>query len=98
MRGLQPSEDRVALDDPEVSFEQMSDVITQMGRVVASAQLRSAGLQGSANADALMAFGSARKTWQASLLKVAQQCAAQNAADWKVFSDAYDAAAFGKSA
>ena len=98
LRGLQPSEDRVSLDDPDVQFEQMSGVITQMGRVVASAQLRSAGLRGSANADALIAFGSARKTWQKLLLKVAQQCAVQNDADWKVFAAGYDVGAFSKPA
>ena len=96
LRGLQPSEDRVALDDPEVTFEQIVDVIAQIGRVVASAQLRSAGLQGSDNADALIAFGAARKTWQKSLLKVAQQCSVQNDADWKVFSSAYDSGTFKK--
>ena len=96
LRGIQPSENRVSLDDPDVQFEQISGVITQMGRVVASAQLRSAGLQGSANADALMAFGSARKIWQKSLLKVAQRCAVQNDADWKVFAGAYDLGAFNK--
>lgn len=98
LRGLQPSEDRVALDDPDVTFEQIRDVVTQMGRVVASAQLRSAGLQGSANADALIAFGSARKTWQKSLLNTAQRCGVQNDADWKEFSSAYDLGAFNESA
>ena len=94
LRGLQPSENRVALDDPAVKFEQISEVITHMGRVVASAQLRSAGRQGSANVDALIAFASTRKTWQDPLLKVAQQSAAQNGADWEEYCDAYDAGAF----
>ena len=94
VRALQPSSDRVALDDANVAFEQIRGVVNQMGRIVAWAQLRSSGHQGSATADALMAFGSARKRWQAQLLEAAQQCAAQTVDDWTGYAAAYDTGAF----
>ncbi len=94
VRALQPSADRVALDDPGVTFEQIGDVVNQMGRIVASAHLRGSGLQGSATADALVAFGASRKGWQVPLLAAAQQCATQTVDDWNTYVAAYDAGAF----
>ncbi len=94
VRALQPSADRVALDDESVTFEQISGVVSQMGRIVGWAHLRSSGLQGSATADALVAFGASRKGWQAQLLEAAQQCARQTVDDWNTYVAAYDAGAF----
>ena len=94
VRALQPSADRVALDDTSVTFEQILDVVSQMGRIVAWAHLRGSGLQGSAKADALVAFGVSRKRWQAQLLSAAQQCAKQTVDDWNTYVAAYDADAF----
>lgn len=95
VRALQPSADRVALDDTVVTFEQIGDVVSQMGRIVAWAHLRGSGLQGSANADALVAFGASGNRWQAPLLASAQQSATQTVGDWKTYVAAYDAGAFG---
>lgn len=94
VRALQPSADRVALDDESVTFEQMSGVVSQMGRIVGWAHLRGSGLQGSATAEALVAFGASRKRWQVPLLEAAQQCAAQTVDDWNTYVAAYDAGAF----
>jgi len=94
VRALQPSADRVALDDASVTFEQISEVVNQMGRIVAWAHLRGSGHQGSATADALMAFGASRKLWQSQLLAAAHQCAAQVLDDWNAYVTAYDAGAF----
>ena len=94
VRALQPSADRVGLDDTSATFEQIRDVVSQMGRIVAWAHLRGSGLQGSAKADALVAFGASRKRWQAQLLSAAQQCAKQTVDDWNTYVAAYDADAF----
>ena len=94
VRALQPSADRVALDDSEVTFEQVRNVISQLGHLVAWAHLRGSGMQGSAPADALMAFGATRKRWQEALLSAARICAAQTVNDWNAYCTAYDAGAF----
>ena len=94
VRALQPSADRVALDDADVTFAQISGVVNQMGRIAAWAHLRGSGHQGSDTADALMAFGASGKLWQAQLLAAAQQCAAQTVDDWNEYVTAYDAGAF----
>ena len=94
VRALQPSADRVALDDASVTFGQISGVVNQMGRIVGWAHLRGSGLQGSATADSLVAFGASRNRWQAQLLEAAQQCATQTVDDWNAYVAAYDAGAF----
>ncbi len=94
VRALQPSADRVALDDASVTFAQISSVVNQMGRIVGWAHLRGSGHQGSATADALVAFGASRTRWQAQLLEAAQLCATQTVDDWTTYVAAYDAGAF----
>lgn len=94
LRGLQPSEDRVSLDARRNSLAQIRGVIDEMGQLVAWAQLRSAGRQGSAVADALVDFGGSAKTWRNDLLEAAHACAAQVEADWKAYCMAFDAGAF----
>ena len=94
VRALQPSADRVALDDTSVTFEQIRGVVEQMGRIVAWAHLRGSGLQGSATADALVAFAASRNRWQAPLLAAAEHCVMQTVADWNTYVAAYDAGAF----
>jgi len=93
LRGLQPSEDRVALKQPRHTLAEIQQVMTVMGNIVAWAQLRSAGRQGSAIADELIAFGEGKK-WKKQLLDAAQDCAAQVRKDWQTYSKAYDAGAF----
>jgi uncharacterized protein (DUF2252 family) len=92
LRGLQPSEDRVTLDARRSSLAQIGGVIGQMGQLMAWAQLRSAGRQGSAIADALIDFGGSAASWRGDLLAAAHQCAAQVEKDWKAYSEAYDEA------
>jgi len=90
LRGLQPSEDRVALEVHRSKPDQIRGVIHEMGQLMAWAQLRSSGRQGSAIADALVDFGASGKTWHGGLLDAAHQCAGQVAEDWKVYSEAFD--------
>jgi uncharacterized protein (DUF2252 family) len=62
-----------------------------MGRLVAWAQLRGTGRQGSAIADELIDFGASREKWQADLHEAAQQCAKQVKHDWQTYREAYEA-------
>ena len=91
LRGLQPSEDRVALYEAGVGFAKIRAVVEEMGRIVAWGQLRSSGRQGSAIADELIAFGSTRKAWHDELIGAARRCAKLVRKDWAAFSAAYDA-------
>jgi uncharacterized protein (DUF2252 family) len=94
LRGLQPSEDRVELDRSRQSMGALRQLVGTMGRIVAWAQLRSSGREGSATADELIDFGQ-RKKWRESLLDAAQDCAAQVRADSATFDVAYDDGAIG---
>ena len=91
LRGLQPSEDRVMLDVHRTRLADIRGVIAEMGQLMAWAQLRSSGRQGSAIADALIDFGASAKSWRRDLLDAAHQCAAQVEKDWAVYCEAYDA-------
>ena len=93
MRGLQPTEDRVALDHWNGNLQRLEGVVNVMGKIVAWAQLRSGGRDGSATIDELIAFGQERK-WRKRLLAVARACAAQVEGDWRTFAEAYDAGKF----
>ena len=93
LRGLQPSEDRVALSSWDGKLPRLEAVVNSMAELCAWAQFRSGGREGSAIADELIAFGS-RKDWQLPLIELATQCEAQIAADWKTYCDAYDGGAF----
>ena len=93
LRELQPSEDRVSLHRADHALAELAQVIGHMGRLLAWAQLRSAGRQGSAPADALIDFGQ-RKKWPDRLLDVAQDLALQVRRDAAVFDAAFDAGAF----
>lgn len=94
LRELQPTEDRVALDRASLSMKDFMNVIETMGKLVAWAQLRSAGREGSAIADELIDFGQ-RKKLKDKLLKAAEACAAQVRADSAMFNAAYDDGEFG---
>lgn len=94
LRALQPSEDRVRLAGPGRSPGELEAVIATMGQMVAWAQLRSAGRDGSATADALIDFGQRRK-WKALLLAASHDCAAQVRKDAAAFNAAFDAEEFG---
>ena len=93
LRELQPTEDRVILDRPHQSVGELKVVIETMGRMVAWAQLRSAGRSGSAIADELIVFGKRRK-WQAKLLTASRDMSAQVEKDAEAFNAAYDSGAF----
>ena len=93
LRGLQPSEDRIALDRPGRKAAELQDLVRAMGRIVAWAQLRSTGRDGSAGADQLIDFGR-RNKWKAPLLAASQDGAEQLRRDAAAYNAAFDDRAF----
>lgn len=93
LRGLQPSEDRVALTAWNGKLRRLEEVITVMAQLTAWAHLRSSGRAGSAIADELVDFGY-RCDWRPQLLDAAAQCTQKTIADWRDYSQAFDAGFF----
>jgi uncharacterized protein (DUF2252 family) len=93
LRGLQPTEDRVALTEWHGKLERLECVLETMGKLVAWSQLRSSGRQGSATADELIAFGE-KARWPRQLREAAQESTKQVRRDWKTYCKAYDLGAF----
>ena len=89
LRGLQPSEDRIELARAGGDMKSLATLLATIGRIVAWAQLRSAGQGGSASVDELVDFGR-RTNWRAPLLTAARDCAAQVRADARTYNAAYD--------
>lgn len=89
LRGLQPTEDRVSLDATKRSLADVQRVVATMGRIVAWAQLRSGGRQGSAITDELIDFAHGKK-WKAKLMEASHAFAAQTLHDAATFASAYD--------
>ena len=93
IRGLQPSQDRVVLGGHHRTPAQWQHTVAAMGRLVAWGQLRSAGRQGSANADALIDYARRHK-WRDTLLAASAECSRTVLADAAQFNQAWDAGAF----
>jgi uncharacterized protein (DUF2252 family) len=89
LRGLQPSEDRVALGNWNGKLRRLEEVMTIMGQVTAWTQLRSSGRDGSAIADELINFGN-RTDWKKPLLEAAEHCTNMVVADWQTHSKSFD--------
>jgi uncharacterized protein (DUF2252 family) len=84
VRQLQPIEDRISIE--KLSTADYEEFIRQWGRLLASAQLRSGGWKGSADLDALIAYGrsldlASRRT----LLAASAKAAAVQLAAWAEF-------------
>lgn len=92
LRELQPSEDRLSLDQWSGKIGRLETIVDTMAAVTAWSQLRASGRQGSAIADDLVAFAG-KSGWQSGILRYAQAYARQVTADWKAFSRAFDAGA-----
>ncbi len=95
LRALQPAEDRVALGGRSArSAADLQGVITVMANLVAWAQLRSGGREGSDIADDLMDFAR-RGKWKSRVLDASVEAAAQVRRDWSTYAAAYDDGSFG---
>lgn len=93
LRGLQASEDRLNLSVLAIHGHAMADSLVTMGRLMAWAQLRSSGRQGSASADDLIDFGqrgAAPGKWRDRLVALSRETANQVVADWAVYREACD--------
>ena len=88
-KGLQPTQDRLALEGWNGKLGRLDRVIRSMGEIVAWSHLRSGGRSGSAIADEWIAFGAAQN-WQAPLLKLATSQAAKIESDWEKYCRGYD--------
>ena len=86
LKGLQPSEDRVAIGDWGKKLERLKEVADTMGRILAWDQLRAAGRSGSANADALIAFAQ-QGDLTATMLDAAMEMAATTRQQWNTFTE-----------
>ncbi|MCU6502082.1 DUF2252 domain-containing protein [Rugamonas sp. A1-17] len=82
LRGLQPSEDRVALDAWGKKLSRLEEVIATMGCNLAWDQLRAAGRGGAAGADELIAH-SRDDGWRQPMLNAAAAMAEQTQAQWR---------------
>lgn len=87
LRELQPTQDRVNLNEHGSKAKRMATVLEMMGKVTAWSQLRSTGRQGSAIADDLIAFAQTT-AWQQDLMTYAQAYATRVEQDYRDFSAA----------
>lgn len=90
LRGLQPSEDRVAFEHWNGKLHRLEGVMRVMGEIVAWGQLRSGGRDGSATIDELIDYGRQEK-WSKPLLAAAEHCFDQVKKDWRVYAEHFDA-------
>ena len=84
LKGLQPTEDRVAIGDWGKKLDRLKEVAATLGRLLAWDQLRAAGRSGSASADTLIAFAQG-DDWPAEMLATASQMTETTEQQWQVF-------------
>lgn len=90
LRALQPTQDRIDLKRLAGEPARLEELMDSLGRLVAWAQLRSSGRQGSATADALIRYWS-RPRRSRKLLALAAQCAERVEEDWEAYGRDYAA-------
>jgi uncharacterized protein (DUF2252 family) len=81
---LQPVKDAIKFKLLADDYRGMYQVISAMGELTASAQLRSSGFQGSGNMDDLVAFGK-DENWQEPLIDYARAYASKVKKDYRTF-------------
>lgn len=87
LRGLQPSEDRVAIGEWGKKLDRLKEVVSTMGRILAWDQLRASGRSGAASADELIAFAQ-RNDWMKEMLDVATEMTLTTQQQWNIFTEA----------
>ena len=85
MKELQPSEDRMNLEICKGQLSQLSTILVTMAQITASAQLRSAGMQGSSIVKELINFANSHKKWDKKLMDFARQYAKQLGKDYNSY-------------
>jgi uncharacterized protein (DUF2252 family) len=86
IRELQPSEDRVDLEQELDRPKKIEQLMISLGKIVAWSLLRSSGRQGSANADELIKFACSSK-WRKKAIEYAEEYSKQVKSDWQNFCD-----------
>jgi uncharacterized protein (DUF2252 family) len=86
IRELQPSEDRVDLEQESDRPKKIKQLMTSLGQIVAWSLLRSSGREGSANADELIKFSQSLK-WRKKAIEYARDYSKQVQSDWQKFCD-----------
>ncbi|MBL0142381.1 MAG: DUF2252 domain-containing protein [Betaproteobacteria bacterium] len=94
LKGLQPSEDRVAIGEWGRKLDRLKEVTATMGRVLAWDHLRASGRSGSATADELIAFAQGGE-WAKQVLEAAAEMTLVTEGQWKVFTKALADGQFG---
>lgn len=85
LRGLQPTQDKVSLDQWNGKLGRLKKVLKTMGEITAWNQLRSSGRQGSAIADELIVWAENADRWHSHLLDYAQGYFTKVEADYQDF-------------
>ncbi|MDB5990818.1 MAG: hypothetical protein JWQ10_2221 [Herbaspirillum sp.] len=85
LKGLQASEDRVAIGEWGKKLDRLKEVVITMGRNLAWDQLRASGRSGAANADALIAFAQGGH-WETEMLDAAMGMTLTTQQQWKTFA------------
>lgn len=94
LRELQPTTDRLNLEDWDGKLRRLEKVMVSMGEITAWAQLRSSGRQGSAINDQLVDFARS-DGWQQEVIAYARVYSTRMEADYKEYCEAYDSGVFG---
>jgi hypothetical protein len=89
VKWVQPEADKIGLASFLAEGKEQLALMDTLGRLSASAQLRSSGRNGSAAADELIGFG-ASKDWQQPLFAFVNKYAKKTAEDFAAYSRAYD--------
>ncbi|WP_184546801.1 DUF2252 domain-containing protein [Mucilaginibacter sp. FT3.2] len=85
---MQPSADKIKFELIKDDHKCIKRVLTDMAVLTASAQIRSGGIQGSANIDELILLGN-RTDWQKPIISYAARYAGQVKKDYQQFIDEY---------
>ncbi|MFD0942083.1 DUF2252 domain-containing protein [Pedobacter boryungensis] len=87
---MQPMEDTFDFSLVAGNYRSLIQVIEDMGALTASSQLRSGGMEGSANIDELRKFGLDFTSWKEQIVYMARELAKQNDNDYKEFLAGYE--------
>ncbi|HEY5137978.1 MAG TPA: DUF2252 family protein, partial [Methylococcales bacterium] len=93
LRGLQPSEDRVAIGARGKKLDRLKEVVTTMGRILASDQLGASGRSGAATADEHIEFAQ-RNNWVKEMQDVATEMTLTIQQHWEIFMKAFNSQQF----
>jgi uncharacterized protein (DUF2252 family) len=85
LKGLQPSEDRVAIGDWGKKLDRLGEVVGTMGRVLAWDQLRAAGRNGAATADQLIEFARG-EAWTPAVQEATETMVKVTQQQWEAFA------------